>query len=86
MIPARLTTCVCLLLMAAMPVCAQQIYKWTDANGQVHFSDQPPPSDSSSEPAGKVQKPEQPKPAVEDAKAPAKPPGQQADQKKSDKR
>jgi hypothetical protein len=22
---------------------AQQIYKWTDANGQVHYTDQPPP-------------------------------------------
>jgi hypothetical protein len=24
----------------------QQVYKWTDANGVVHFSDAPPPSDT----------------------------------------
>ena len=24
----------------------QQVYKWTDANGVVHFSDAPPPSDA----------------------------------------
>ncbi len=45
MIPARrLTTCVLLLSTVAMPVCAQQVYKWTDASGQVHFSDLPPPT------------------------------------------
>jgi hypothetical protein len=49
MIPAwRLTTCLLLLSAVVMPVCAQQVYKWTDANGQVHFSDQPPPGAASS--------------------------------------
>ena len=27
----------------ALPVAASNIYKWTDANGQVHFSQTPPP-------------------------------------------
>ena len=37
--------CARLLLCALIPAnaLAQQIYKWTDANGQVHYTDQPPP-------------------------------------------
>jgi glutaredoxin len=31
------------LLLAAGGACAQQMYKWVDAKGIVHFSDQPPP-------------------------------------------
>ncbi len=33
-------------LMATAPVCAQQVYTWTDANGVKHFSDAPPPPDT----------------------------------------
>lgn len=42
-----------------MPVGAQQIYKWTDANGQVHFSDQPPPAAAreNAEVVGTLQRP-----------------------------
>jgi hypothetical protein len=32
-----------LLLLAAAPLAAQQVYTWTDANGVKHFSDAPPP-------------------------------------------
>lgn len=32
-----------LLLFAATPLAAQQVYTWTDANGVKHFSDAPPP-------------------------------------------
>jgi hypothetical protein len=34
-----------LLACALIPASAsaQQVYKWTDANGQVHYTDQPPP-------------------------------------------
>ena len=31
-----------LLVLCALP-CAAQVYKWTDAEGKVHFSDTPPP-------------------------------------------
>ncbi|HRH80477.1 MAG TPA: glutaredoxin family protein [Thiobacillaceae bacterium] len=37
---------VLLLLMLTLPtqaVCAAQLYRWVDANGTVHYSDQPPP-------------------------------------------
>jgi type IV secretory pathway VirB10-like protein len=30
-------------LILAVPPTAAEIYKWTDADGKVHFSDQPPP-------------------------------------------
>lgn len=33
------------LLALSAPAAAQKIYKWTDANGQIQFSDRPPPSD-----------------------------------------
>ena len=33
---------------AALPVAASNIYKWTDASGQVHFSQTPPPQGASS--------------------------------------
>lgn len=36
-----------LALMAAMPGWAQ-VYKWTDAEGQVHYGNRPPPSDGRS--------------------------------------
>jgi hypothetical protein len=34
---------VLLALMLATPVLGQSVYKWTDENGLVHYSDQPPP-------------------------------------------
>jgi hypothetical protein len=34
-----------LWLAAISPVLAQQMYKWTDENGVVHFSDTPPPGE-----------------------------------------
>ena len=36
----------CLLAIAASGASAQAIYKWRDANGQLHLSDTPPPSDT----------------------------------------
>ncbi|MGO4702748.1 DUF4124 domain-containing protein [Dyella sp. 2RAB6] len=35
-------------LAFALPASAQQVYKWTDAAGSVHYSDTPPPKGSSS--------------------------------------
>jgi Domain of unknown function (DUF4124)/Trypsin-like peptidase domain len=39
-----------LVLLALMPilVTAGEVYKWTDANGRLHFSDKPPPSNDKS--------------------------------------
>lgn len=34
----------CLLVVVSAPLAAQQIYKWTDKNGNVHYSDRPSPS------------------------------------------
>jgi Domain of unknown function (DUF4124) len=39
-----------LLLLALLAACSAQaaeVYKWTDANGIVHYSDAPPPADAS---------------------------------------
>ncbi len=33
-------------LATALPAAGGQLYKWTDANGQVHYSDRQPPSDA----------------------------------------
>ena len=36
-----------LLVLNALPVTADaKMYKWVDANGQLHFSDKPPPKDT----------------------------------------
>ncbi|MCW5622473.1 MAG: DUF4124 domain-containing protein [Burkholderiales bacterium] len=32
-----------MVLVAALPVMGGQLYKWVDADGKVHYSDQPPP-------------------------------------------
>lgn len=32
------------LLLVALPVVSGELYKWTDANGVVHYSDAPPPA------------------------------------------
>jgi hypothetical protein len=34
------------LCLGAAPVGAQQVYSWTDANGVKHFSDMPPPANT----------------------------------------
>ncbi len=34
------------LVLVAAPVLAQQMYRWTDAEGRVHYSDQPPPKEA----------------------------------------
>ncbi len=36
------------LCLIAVPVGAQQVYSWTDANGVKHFSDSPPPPNTAS--------------------------------------
>ena len=33
----------CLLFSVSIPIAAQQIYKWVDDNGNVHYSDHPDP-------------------------------------------
>jgi len=45
---ARLAFGVAVLVACATPVSAQ-LYKWTDANGRVQYSDRPPPSGARSE-------------------------------------
>ena len=37
------TFCTCIALLLALPAHAE-VYKWTDANGKVHYGDQPPVS------------------------------------------
>jgi hypothetical protein len=32
------------MCLATGPLAAAKLYKWTDANGEVHYSDQPPPA------------------------------------------
>ena len=44
--PQARNTLLLALLLAAAPVLAQQMYRWTDAEGRVHYSDQPPPKDA----------------------------------------
>ena len=33
-------------LLLALPAGAAEVYRWTDQNGQVHFSQRPPPGES----------------------------------------
>ncbi len=35
-----------LLILLALPAMAAGVYRWTDAQGNVHYSDQPPPPDA----------------------------------------
>ncbi len=44
----RLAVAISLALCAALPASAQ-MYKWVDANGKVHYSDKPPPSNVKTE-------------------------------------
>jgi len=62
------TLALCLL---ALPAWAD-LYKWTDENGKIHYSDQPPPSS-----VKKSQTIKQQKPAAGAPDVPAAPPGQE---------
>jgi hypothetical protein len=58
-----LTTCAWMLaLLSSAPASAQHIYKWTDANGQVHFSDQPPPDQAKVDVVGDLPRAGSPQP------------------------
>ncbi len=69
----------CLLLsLAALPTLAANIYKWTDAQGQIHYSQTPPPhgpvkaqAAGSVQPGVSVQATVPPTPAVPAAKVAA---------------
>ena len=58
--------------LAASPVAAET-YKWTDPEGKVHYSDQPPPANAKEQVMGKPRKPaaSTAAPAVTDKGAPA---------------
>ena len=58
--------------LAVLPATAQT-YKWTDANGKVHYSDQPPPANVKEQATVKLRKPAaptSPTPAASDKDAP----------------
>lgn len=38
---ARSAACVLILVAIAMPAAAQQVHRWVDAQGQVHYGDRP---------------------------------------------
>ncbi|AFJ03589.1 Periplasmic protein TonB, links inner and outer membranes [Methylophaga frappieri] len=60
----RLPHWICFALISFLPFLAQaEIYKWTDENGQINYSQQPPPD----RPAEQIQAP--PPPPVEPDKA-----------------
>jgi hypothetical protein len=60
------------LCLAALPADAQT-YKWTDADGKIHYSDQPPPANAKDQGTVKGRKPAAPAPdAAADKGAPAK--------------
>ncbi len=48
---------ICLLLTASLAIADSEIYKWTDEDGNVHFSDCPPPPSCDAE---TIQTPEEP--------------------------
>lgn len=41
--------CLLLLLLLACPLQAATLYKWTDAQGLTHYTDDPPPADRAAE-------------------------------------
>jgi Domain of unknown function (DUF4124) len=71
----RLSLAIALSLCLALPAMAQ-MYKWVDANGEVHYSDRPPPSNVKTE---TLQMPSEP--AAAPAAAPAANPAKGATQK-----
>ena len=62
----RLTVAIWLALCVALPASAQ-MYKWVDANGKVHYSDKPPPSNIKTEKLHEPARPISP-PAANEAK------------------
>jgi len=56
--------------LVSMPAAAQT-YKWTDADGKVHYSDQPPPANIKEQITVKPRKPSAAAPASTDKDAPA---------------
>jgi len=71
-LPARLLTLVLTACAAATPALAD-LYKWTDSEGKVHYSDQPPPTGAKqqSTTATKPRKPSSGAPASDAKPAPA---------------
>lgn len=65
----------------SLPGQAQQTYKWTDAQGKVHYSDQPPPANVKQSATVKTRKPSggSPPPTPEAAAAPKSAAEQEAD-------
>jgi glutaredoxin len=53
MTPARILVA-CLALFAAAAAAAQGIYRWTDANGKVHYTSDPPPGTRASQVRARV--------------------------------
>jgi hypothetical protein len=58
----------CALLLLSMPLSAQQVYKWKDANGVTQYSTVPPP-DSNRYETRKVDERQAPEPRAGDAPA-----------------
>lgn len=56
-----------LLCLLALPVCAE-LYKWTDENGKIHYSDQPPPANVKKSETIKAPKPVVAPPPTDGAK------------------
>jgi hypothetical protein len=69
MITGLLTTLVCGCLLAMPALC--ELYKWTDAQGKVHYSDQPPPPNVKQPVTVKPRNPAAPTAAPDAAGAPA---------------
>jgi uncharacterized protein DUF4124 len=61
-----------LLLGLALPVSAQ-LYKWVDADGRVHYTDQPPPADAKQDQKLNIRKTQPGAVAPTDAQTPAAP-------------
>lgn len=60
-------------VLASAPVAAQLIYKWTDANGQVHFTDTRPPDSVNGEVVGVTSETARTPPASSSAPGPDRP-------------
>src|SRR5258708_14618405 len=56
--------------LVSMPAAAQT-YKWTDADGKVHYSDQPPPANAKEQGTVKPRKPSAATPTTTDKEGPA---------------
>jgi hypothetical protein len=58
---------VLLAMIMATGLASAQTYKWTDADGKVHYSDQPPPANAKEQGTVKQLKPSAPPPAAASA-------------------